>query len=79
MTTERGYIGLIPDHVRRGDLLCILFGGKCSVMLLESKHRHGDELYYIEVGESYVHSLMFGEGMDDLDRGLYNIQDFDLR
>ncbi len=78
MTTEKGYIGLVPNHVRRGDLLCILFGGKCPVILRKMNDPHRDDPYYIVLGESYVHGLMFGEGMDDLDKGLYNIQDFYL-
>jgi hypothetical protein len=56
VTTETGYLGLAPEAVRAGDVVAILFGCKCPVVLRPCC----DNMYQI-VGECYIHELMDGE------------------
>lgn len=54
--SQSGYVGLAPDHVSEGDLICIFLGGKAAYTLrLES------EDVYSLVGETYVYGIMHGE------------------
>jgi hypothetical protein len=73
VTTEKGYIGMVPELCRRGDLICVLFG--CSVpVVLRPKDGH-----YLFIGESYVHGLMDGEAVEDFKKGVYKVEEFELR
>jgi hypothetical protein len=56
ITTETGYLGLAPKAVRPGDVVAILFGCKCPVVL----RPQGDDTYHV-IGECYIHELMDGE------------------
>lgn len=55
VTTETGYLGLVPDCVQREDVLVVLLGCNFPVLL-----RHYKEGYHV-LGECYVHGLMAGE------------------
>ncbi|KAK4508517.1 hypothetical protein PRZ48_002256 [Zasmidium cellare] len=61
--TSRGYYVLGPKSMRRGDVICVLFGGKVPFCLRPIGTR------YLLVGECYVHGLMDGEAMTMMDRG----------
>jgi hypothetical protein len=65
-------MGLIPNAARRDDLICILFGCNCSVVL-----RREDD-HYIVVGVAFANGLMAGEAMGQLAEGRYRLQDFAL-
>jgi hypothetical protein len=53
--TDKGHIGMGPDSLQTGDIVCILYGGKVPFILRpESDH-------YLLVGESYTHGMMDGE------------------
>lgn len=54
--TEKGYFGLGPHILRRGDVCHILKGARVPFML-----RKADEGAYKLVGEAYVHGIMNGE------------------
>ena len=58
--TEEGRLGIASDKVLPGDMITMLLGGKVSVVLrpLNEKARH-----YIYITESYIHSLIDGEGL----------------
>ena len=56
--THEGFIGLAPPLVQKGDLLCLIDGSRVPFIL-----RKRTEDGYFLVGESYIHGLMFGEGM----------------
>ncbi|EJT76719.1 hypothetical protein GGTG_06635 [Gaeumannomyces tritici R3-111a-1] len=63
--TTKGYYVMGPGVMEKGDVVCVLFGGKmpfCLRPLLGSQH-------YLLVGECYIHGLMNGEAVDMLDRG----------
>ena len=72
VTTEKGYIGMVPELARRGDLICVLFGCRMPVVL-----RPLDE-GFLFIGDSYVHGLMSGEAIDDFKKGLYRVQEFGM-
>ena len=58
--TTQGYLGLGPERLEKGDLICIFFGGNIPFIL-----REGHEGQYELVGETYVHGIMHGEWMKD--------------
>lgn len=72
ITTDKGYIGMVPELTRHGDIVAVMFGCRLPVVL-RPKGKH-----FLFIGECYVHGLMYGESMDDLKRGLYRIVEFEL-
>lgn len=72
VTTDKGYIGMVPELARHGDIIAVMFGCRLPVVL-RPKGKH-----FLFIGECYVHGLMFGESMDDLKRGVYKIVEFEL-
>jgi hypothetical protein len=54
-TTEKGYLGAVPDTALPGDLVCMFEGCK----LLFVVRQVGDN--YSLIGPAYVHGLMKGE------------------
>jgi hypothetical protein len=57
-TTERGYVGLAPEHAEVGDSVSILLGGRVPY-LLRTDAAGETKL----IGEAYIHGLMKGEAM----------------
>ncbi|GCB18024.1 heterokaryon incompatibility protein 6, OR allele [Aspergillus awamori] len=72
MVSSKGYIGLVPPGTQEGDLICVLYG--CSVPVILRKQ--GDN--YIFVGESYVHGIMDGEAIEQMNKGLLVEEEFTL-
>jgi hypothetical protein len=65
-TKGKTIVGLIPQHARIGDKICILHG--CSVPVVLRQHtssdpKHPKGLYWQLIGEAYVHGVMDGEAM----------------
>jgi hypothetical protein len=58
--TDKGCMGLFPNKVMAGDLVCILYGSKVPVILRKPPN---SDLYQL-VGEAYVHGIMEGEGLE---------------
>lgn len=56
ITTGTGYLGLAPAETRPGDVIAVLFGCNCPVVL-----RPCNEGLYQVIGECYIHGLMDGE------------------
>ncbi|KAH8590712.1 heterokaryon incompatibility protein-domain-containing protein [Bisporella sp. PMI_857] len=56
---ENKYFGLAPTTAKEGDLICILFG--CSVPVVLREIGNGTNHHYEFIGESYVHGVMDGE------------------
>jgi hypothetical protein len=61
-TTARGYIGLVHDFAREGDVIYALYGGSMLYILRPLR----DE--FIFIGECYVHGLMDGQAVDLFNR-----------
>lgn len=60
IVSDRGFMGLAPEHSKKGDMMCILFGGRAPFILRESAGG-GHRL----AGECYVHGIMDGEALND--------------
>lgn len=57
--TETGYVGTGPCDMELGDVVVVLFGMTCPVVL--RKNEHGTWVY---VGEAYCYGVMNGEMLD---------------
>lgn len=74
MITEMNRIGLGPDTLQDGDLVCVLLG--CSVpVILRPTTDLALAGCYCFVGESYVHGIMDGEAGTRLEAGDYTLED----
>lgn len=72
-TTVKGYYILGPAAAEKGDVVCVLFGGKTPYMLRPK----GD--HYLFVGECYVHGIMDGEAIGMMERGEKPVTRFQMR
>lgn len=70
--TENGYMALAPAEADEGDLVCVFLGGQTPFVLRPSLGK------YRLVGQCYVHGIMFGEAMEELRSGKYELRDFVL-
>jgi len=72
--SEKGYIGIMPDIAREGDLSCLLLGGDMLYILrptaVEGKYRL--------IREFYAHDLMDVEGLKDIDLETEKFETFTL-
>jgi hypothetical protein len=71
--TKKGYIGLGPDAMRPGDVVCLIFGGRVPYVLRNMGS------YWEFIGECYVHGIMNGEALESLDGDISNAEIFELR
>ncbi|EPE36533.1 hypothetical protein GLAREA_08696 [Glarea lozoyensis ATCC 20868] len=55
--TEKGYMGLGPASIQKGDFVYVLAGGQVPFIL----RKHTNAETYFLMGESYVHGIMDGE------------------
>ena len=53
-----------PKVMEKGDVVCVLFGGKMPFVL-----RPWNDGKFLLVGECYVHGFMQGEALELLERG----------
>ncbi|KAH7202459.1 hypothetical protein DER44DRAFT_669606 [Fusarium oxysporum] len=60
IVTEKGYAGVAPPSVRKGDTVAILKGGCVPFILQESKDR---QRAFRLVGECYINGIMDGQGL----------------
>jgi hypothetical protein len=77
-TSGKTVVGLIPQHARIGDRICILRG--CSVPVVLRQHGTPESprgLYWQLIGEAYVHGVMDGEAMCSYSADLED--DFEIR
>jgi hypothetical protein len=58
--TKRGYVGVVPNMARIGDVVAILKGGRVPFILQTSVAR---PRAFRLVGECYIHCMMNGEGL----------------
>jgi hypothetical protein len=72
--TENGRVGLGPEDIMPGDLVCIFFSGPVPYILRPSQHTSN----CMFLGESYVHGLMNSEALDMLDQGDIQTTTFEL-
>lgn len=68
------HIGMFPSSARKGDPICVLFGGHIPFVL---RHFEGTHHHYI--GECYMHGWMDGEAMVRLEEGKFGKETFTIR
>ena len=69
ITTNGGYLGLAPAATLPHDKICILAG--CNVPLILRPRRE----HYEIIGECYIHGIMRGEAMQDVEEGKLRLED----
>ena len=69
LTTQQGYVGWAPCLTRKGDKIFVLLGCRTPVIL----RPQGDSFRLI--GECYIHGVMNGEVIDELEAGKCQLQD----
>ncbi len=74
--TEMGYYVLGPKVLAKGDIVCVLWGGRMA-FCLRPLEMNGRKVHLL-VGECYVHGFMRGEVADMVDKGKLEVQDFEL-
>ncbi|TVY73385.1 Heterokaryon incompatibility protein 6 OR allele [Lachnellula suecica] len=70
--SDSNLMGMCPNSAEPGDIICILLGCWVPVVL----RPEGD--HYIYLGEAYVHEYMYGKGMDELEEGKFQLQEFEI-
>ncbi|KAF7919100.1 uncharacterized protein EAE98_009420 [Botrytis deweyae] len=73
LVTASGYIGYVPNETKRGDTICILYGMDVPVVLRKNQ----DKTFEV-IGPCYVHGVMEGELMNDLQNGVFEEIVFDI-
>ncbi|KAI4171388.1 MAG: hypothetical protein LQ346_008746 [Caloplaca aetnensis] len=66
-THQKGLLGYGPTGLQVGDTICIIQGMRVPFLLREDRSSAGGENHETQwklVGACFVHSLMYGEGMD---------------
>ena len=63
--TQHGYIGLAPGPTMTNDLVAIFKGARAPFILRPTAQE--PQALHILIGDSYVHGMMQGKGMETLD------------
>lgn len=71
MTTDQGFIGMVPCRARKSDQVWILLG--CSIPLILRKWE--DKKGYQVIGECYLHGYMSGKIQKEVISGIRIIED----
>lgn len=59
---DNGLYGLGPREMQKGDIVCLLDGGKAPFILREN-HLQEDTIVYNLIGDSYNTKVMYGEAV----------------
>ncbi|OCK95116.1 HET-domain-containing protein [Cenococcum geophilum 1.58] len=73
--TKKGYMGMVPNHAEPGDLVCVFFGSKVPLLIRPTRR---DDSCFTVVGSLYMHGIMSGEVIDELEKGNIEKRTFDL-
>lgn len=69
---KQGYSGIGPIGAKDKDLVCVLFGLNCPIVLRRVKE------HYVLVGPCYVLGLMDGEAIGFVEKGETELSDFEI-
>ncbi len=61
VVTERGYLGLAPEHVLTGDLVTIMMGSQVPLVLRQVQQ------HYMFIGDAFIDGVMDGEAWAERD------------
>jgi Heterokaryon incompatibility protein (HET) len=67
--TKDGQIGMGPDNLQEGDVVCVLFGGMVPFIL------RPEDGHYLLVGECYCHGMMQGEMIEEWENGTLAVKE----
>ncbi|KAE9374144.1 HET-domain-containing protein, partial [Stipitochalara longipes BDJ] len=76
---DDGKLGLAPEAAENGDEIWIFMGASRPFLLRKMDEMDGDKKVYQFIGTVYVHGVMKGECMEDLEKGKYEVQTVALR
>lgn len=76
---DDGKLGPTPGKTKRGDEIWIFMGARTSSVLRKLDEVDGDKKVYRFIGSAYLHGVMKGESMEDLEKGKYELQNLALR
>jgi hypothetical protein len=54
-STEKGYLGVGPLELKKGDTVCVLYGTRLLFILREVEEKTGE---WLLIGEAFIHGLM---------------------
>jgi hypothetical protein len=70
--TTNGYLGTGPKGMRCGDQICFLFGSEFPIILRQIGS------CYVHIGPCFLQGFMDGEAVKDYERGMQQIQKFEI-
>lgn len=76
VTTEKGYIGVAPRPVQRGDSVAVLLG--CSSPLILRPSRDGKKERFEIVAECIVQEIMNGEVVEGIQSGKCQAEEIEI-
>jgi len=77
--TEDGNLGIASKKTETGDEIWIFMGARTPYVLRKTDEMVGDRQARRLIGPAYIHGVMQGEAIDDLERGRYDLQTVALR
>lgn len=66
---DNGYWGIIPSVAKKGDSICVGLGLDVPVVIREVENSESESLLYSFVGPAYIHGVMDGEILEDIEAG----------
>ncbi|MCJ1383200.1 hypothetical protein MMC17_006313 [Xylographa soralifera] len=72
--TKKGSMGIGPQAMQSGDIICILFGGRTPFVL----RPRPDSDHCVFIGECYIHGWMHGEAIEKWRQGMFQSEYFTL-
>jgi hypothetical protein len=76
---DDGKLGLAPEKTESGDKVWVFMGASTPFVLRKLDGSDGGRNLYQFVGCAYIHGVMKGEAMEDLEKGKYEAQYVGLR
>lgn len=76
---DDGKLGLAPKNIKNKDEIWIFMGASTPFILRKLDEMDGDKKAYRFIGNVYLHGVMKGEAMEDLEKGKYEVQTVALR
>jgi hypothetical protein len=70
--SPRGYIGLADSRALPTDCICILLGAP-MLFILRRQENH-----FLLIGEAYVHEFMYGEAIEMMRSGSFEVKTIDI-
>jgi hypothetical protein len=72
-------LGLAPESVKEGDLICIVYGCSVPVVLRKCSEERSNKCTFVLIGECYIHGMMDGEAFRILQEMDIEKRVFELR